>query len=242
MHNNITQVWLCLSAAVHSNRCFDCIKAFIAISASIAGLEHKVIVLEKVGQGSGVVQKHWQGHWDKAGPHTGWAWVKVGSRAGLSGDELELWVDGSWLICQTSNAHPTPLPVLHALIHPLATGSACATLIHPGPCSRRAGTHDSAVLRRYLVLFWKHHTLVSSCKMMTHVILISVKVRWRLHSFQCQDTIVSFCLLFNAKYSLGITKINGCLECKGNFNLLSWCSSWDLYHVFKKQQKLVEMN
>lgn len=98
------------------------------------------------GQGSGVVQKRWQGHGDRAGPHTGWAWVVVGSGARLNGTEWELWVDGSWMICRNFKAHVTPVPVLRALIHPLAIRSAFATLIHPGSCSRRAKTHDSAVL------------------------------------------------------------------------------------------------
>ncbi len=163
-----------------------------------------------MGQGSGVVQKRWQGHRDRAGPHAGWTWVGVGTGARLNRTEWELWVDGSWLICQTSNAHPTLVPVLHALIHPLAIGSACATLIHPSPCSRRAGTHDSAAFWRCLVLFWKHHTLVSSCEMMTCVILIRVKVRWRLvHSLSEYVSLVS-----SAKYSLGMTKIDCCLEQK----------------------------
>ncbi|KAI2662665.1 Ubiquitin carboxyl-terminal hydrolase MINDY-2 [Labeo rohita] len=64
-----------------------------------------IIELAKMGQGSGVVQKRWQGHRDRAGPHAGWAWVGVGTGARLNGTEWELWVDGSWLICQTSNAH-----------------------------------------------------------------------------------------------------------------------------------------
>lgn len=54
-----------------------------------------IIELEKVGQGSGVVQKHWQGHRDRAGPHTGRAWVGVGTSARLNGTEWELLVDGS---------------------------------------------------------------------------------------------------------------------------------------------------
>jgi len=101
----------------------------------------RVNELGKVGQGSGGDQKCWHGHGDRAGPHTGWAWVGVGSGSGLNWTEWELWVDRS-----SVNAHLTPVPVLHALIHPLAIGSACPTLIHPGSFSRRAGTHDSAVL------------------------------------------------------------------------------------------------
>lgn len=167
-----------------------------------------IIELEKVGQGSGVVQKGWQGHRDRAGPHAGWTWVGVGTGARLNGIEWELWVDGSWPICQTSNAHPTLVPVLRALILPLAIGSACAILIHSSPCSRRAGTHDSAAFWRCLV--WKHHTLVLSCEMMACVILIRVKVRWRLaHSVSEYGFLVS-----SAKYNFGMKNFDSCLEQK----------------------------